>query len=129
MQEKLNWKFFTQLLKDAIGYESGFLKTTSDLIRIPSKVVAAVKTGDATYVNPTRYLLNCCGYFILVNSFLIDWQAVGKRHDEECAAFMGTEPGTTTFVFMADFLFSKAFVPMILLTAILKVFLVVKMSS
>jgi hypothetical protein len=129
MQEKLDWNFFSGLFKDAIGYESGFLKTTMDLVRVPHKVVAAVKTGETTYVNPIRYLLSCCGYFILVNSFLIDWKAVGKRHDEEFTAFFGSEASNTNFAFMADFLFSTTFVPIVLFTGILKIFLVTKMSK
>jgi hypothetical protein len=129
MQEKLDKKFLISLIKDAIGYENGFVKTTWDLVRVPDKVVQSVKNGETIYVNPTRYLLNCCGYFILINSFIIDWKAVGKRHDAEYSLLMGPDANITNFMQMTEFLFSTAFVPIILLTGILKLFIISRMAK
>ncbi len=122
---KLNREFFIGLLKDASGYDSGFLKTSIDLIRKPADVLISIKSGDKTYVNPSRYLLTCCTYFILLNSFIIDWEATGIRFGEQLNELSGSED--------ADFLYYSQFagvimttylVPITLITVILKLIII-----
>ncbi len=58
MLEKLNFSFFVDLIKDAVGYESGMLKTLIDLLRKPAKILQSLHSGDHTCVKPTKFFLN-----------------------------------------------------------------------
>jgi hypothetical protein len=128
MQEKLNFSFFVDLIKDAVGYESGMLKTLIDLLRKPSKILQSLHSGDHTYVKPTKFFLNCSGYFILVNSFFINWVEVGKRHDDDFNKLFETE-AETNFSFLLDLLFSKAFIPFTLFLILVQLLIVVQFSK
>ena len=67
----MNKKFFLGLVKEGIGYESGFIRTLIDLLKNPKMVVEASAKNDLTYVNPVKFLVTICSYFVLVNSFLL----------------------------------------------------------
>jgi hypothetical protein len=129
MPEKLNAKFFTELIKDSVGYESGMLKTLVDLFRKPNQIIQSLNKGENTYVKPSKFFLNCCGYFILVNSFFIDWTEVGERQDAEFRALSASGDTNTSFGVLLDFLFSWAFVPVSLLFAVLKLIFVINFSK
>jgi hypothetical protein len=122
-ENKLNWKFFINLFKEAIGFDSGYIRTTIDLLIKPNLVLEKYKAGNHTYVNPVRYLLSSCTYFILINSFFVDWEKIGNRHTKELMEFTGNNGSSADFSNFVDFgqlLFSTLFVPITLLTAIVK---------
>ena len=129
MNDKINYNFFVDLFKDTVGYESGMLKTLKDLLRKPDEILKSLNSGENTYVKPTKFFLSFCGYFILVNSFFIDWSEVGKRHDADFNAMFDDEGGYTNFSFLMDLLFSKVFVPVTLFFCIVKLLLVLKLSK
>jgi len=129
MPEKLNATFFLELIKDSVGYESGMLKTLVDLFRKPNQIIQSLNKGENTYVKPSKFFLNCCGYFILVNSFFIDWTEVGERQDAEFHALSASGDTSTSFGVLLDFLFSWAFVPVSLLFAVLKLIFVINFSK
>ena len=62
-------KFFFELFKEGIGYESGFFRALSDLLNNPRIVVQAAAKNDYKYVNSVKFLVAICGYYLLVNSF------------------------------------------------------------
>jgi hypothetical protein len=128
MNDKINYAFFVDLFKDTVGYESGMLKTLKDLPQKPDKILQSLNAGENTYVKPTKFFLNCSGYFILVNSFFINWVEVGKRHDDDFTAMFGAG-GETNFAFLLDMLFSKAFIPFTLIVILLQLFLVIIFSK
>jgi hypothetical protein len=128
MKDKLTFAFFFDLIKDTVGYESGMLKTLRDLPSKPDKILQSLNSGENIYVKPTKFFLNCSGYFILVNSFFIDWERVGKRHDEDFYNMFKTEV-ETSFSFMLDLLFSKAFVPFTLFLILVQLLVVIKFSK
>jgi hypothetical protein len=130
MQEnKLNWKFFVHLFKEAIGFDSGYIRTTIDIIKKPNIVLEKYKAGDLKYVNPVRYLLSSSTYFILTNSFLVDWEKVGIRHTQQLRELSKNDTDFSHMVGFGELLFSKFLVPMILLSAIVKLFYIQKFSK
>jgi len=76
----MNKTFFFTLFKEGIGYESGLFRTVIDLYKNPQKVVEASINNDLTYVNPVKFMMTICGYFVLFNGFIIDWEKVSLEH-------------------------------------------------
>jgi len=82
-------KFMLNLLKEVSGYENGTLRTTIDLVRRPSVLLTAQE--PSVYVGPLRYLMIMIAYYILVNSFLVDWDEVANRHMAEYVLITGNK--------------------------------------
>ena len=79
----MNKAFFLNLIKEAIGYESGFFRTIVDLYKNPIIVVESAISNDSKYVNPVKFLVSVCSYFIFVNGFLVDWETLAFSHLKE----------------------------------------------
>jgi hypothetical protein len=126
----MNKKFFLNLIKEGVGYESGFIRTVVDLYKNPQKVVEASNNNDLTYVNPVKFMVNICSYFIVVNGFIIDWEKVSLEHVSKINYLITGEnipgPAELSFAEMMAFLFSTGFIPMLILTTIVQLYLISK---
>ena len=124
----MNKKFFLGLVKEGIGYESGFIRTLIDLLKNPKMVVEASVNNDLKYVNPVKFLVTICSYFVLVNSFFIDWDTVSLNHVKEIKYLTsGTKQLNELDIFEANFLatiFSTGIIPLLMTFVIIQLFLI-----
>jgi hypothetical protein len=128
----MNKNFFINLFKEGIGYESGLIRTIVDLYKNPKRVVEASVNNDLTYLNPVKFMMTICSYFVVVNSFFIDWEAVSLKHFKEINYLIsGTKAtdaiGSKIELFQSrfiDFLFSAGLIPMLILISILQLYFI-----
>lgn len=128
----MNKTFFFTLFKEGIGYESGLFRTIVDLYKNPQKVVEASINNDLTYVNPVKFMVNICSYFIVVNGFFIEWEKVSLGHVSRINYLItgNTIPGPAelTFAQMMAFFFSTGFIPVLIFTTIVQLYFISKKS-
>ena len=130
----MNKKFFFNLLKEGVGYESGLFRTIVDLYKKPQKVVEASINNDLTYVNPVKFMMTICSYFVIVNSFFIDWKTVSLNHFKEINSFIsGTNKtdsiGSKIELLQAgfiDLMFSAGLIPMLICISIIQLYFISK---
>ena len=128
----MNKTFFFTLFKEGIGYESGLFRTVIDLFKNPQKVVEASINNDLTYVNPVKFMVNICSYFIVVNGFIIDWEKVSLGHVSRINYLITGNtilgPAELTFAQMMAFFFSTGFIPVLIFTTIVQLYFISKKS-
>ena len=130
----MNKTFFFILFKEGIGYESGLFRTVIDLFKNPQKVVEASINNDLTYVNPVKFMMTICGYFVVVNGFFIDWKTVSLNHFREINSYIsGTNKtdaiGSKIELFQAgfiDLMFSAGLIPMLICISIIQLYFISK---
>lgn len=129
----MNRKFFFDLLKEGVGYESGFIRTIVDLYKDPMKVVESSINNDLTYVNPVKFLVNTCSYFIVVNGFIINWEKVSLQHVNRINYLITNQiipgPAETYYAEVMAFLFSTGFIPILIITTIVQLYLISKKTT
>lgn len=129
----MNKKFFLGLIKEGIGYESGFFRTLSDLLKDPKMVVEASAKNDLTYVNPVKFMMTICSYFVVINGFFIDWERVSIEHVTRINFLISGENKieNTEIIYaqLIDFIFSTGFVPMLIITAIVQLYFISKQTQ
>jgi hypothetical protein len=126
----MNKTFFFTLFKEGIGYESGLFRTVIDLYKNPQKVVEASINNDLTYVNPVKFMMTICGYFVLFNGFIIDWEKVSLEHFSTINYYLtgSLKPGEVE-VFQSKvmaFLFSTGYIPLAIAILILQLYFISK---
>jgi hypothetical protein len=126
----MNKKFFFGLIKEGIGYESGFIRTIVDLYKNPQKVVEASMNNDLTYVNPVKFMVNICSYFIVVNGFIIDWEKVSLQHINRINYLITNQEtaglAELSFAQIMTFIFSTGLIPLLIFTTIVQLYLISK---
>jgi hypothetical protein len=129
----MNKKFFLGLIKEGIGYESGFIRTLSDLLKDPKMVVEASAKNDLTYVNPVKFMMTICSYFVVINGFFIDWERVSIEHVTRINFLISgenkIENAEIIYAQLIDFIFSTGFVPMLIITAIVQLYFISKQTQ
>lgn len=129
----MNKKFFLGLIKEGIGYESGFFRTLSDLLKDPKMVVEASAKNDLTYVNPVKFMMTICSYFVVINGFFIDWERVSIEHVTRINFLISgenkIENAEIIYAQLIDFIFSTGFVPMLIITAIVQLYFISKQTQ
>lgn len=129
----MNKKFFLGLIKEGIGYESGFFRTLFDLLKDPKMVVEASAKNDLTYVNPVKFMMTICSYFVVVNGFFIDWERVSIQHVTRINFLISgenkIENAEIIYAQLIDFLFSTGFVPLLIITAIVQLYFISKQTQ
>ena len=123
-------KFFFELFKEGIGYESGFFRTLIDLLKNPRIVVQVAAKNDYKYVNSVKFLVTICGYYLLVNSFFIDWDTVAINHYKEIKILLSGPQKLNDFeIFQAKIMaiaFSNGIIPLNIGLIIIQLFLISK---
>lgn len=123
-------KFFFELFKEGIGYESGFFRTLIDLLKNPKIVVQGATKNDYKYVNSVRFLITICGYYLLVNSFFIDWDTVALNHYKELKNLLSQSTKLNDFeMFQSKIMaiaFSNGIIPINIGLIIIQLFLISK---
>lgn len=129
----MNKKFFLGLVKEGIGYESGFIRTVVDLYKDPKKVVESSINNDLTYVNPVKFMVNTCSYFIVVNGFIIDWEKISLQHVNRINYLITNKitpgPAELSFAQFMAFIFSTGFIPLLIFTTIVQLYLISKKTK
>jgi hypothetical protein len=129
----MNKKFFFNLFKEGVGYESGLIRTVVDLYKNPQKVIEASINNDLTYVNPVKFMVNICSYFILVNGFIIDWESVSLVHVNRINYLITGNihpgPAELSFAQLMAFIFSTGFIPMLIFTTIVQLYFISKKTK
>lgn len=86
--ESNNREIFLDFLKEVTGYEHGLGRTIIDLRKKPDVVLQSYLTRQGHYVSPFRLLFTALGLWIFVNSFIIDWYAVWYDMSKQFSDFL-----------------------------------------
>src|SRR5688572_10464219 len=86
---KVNNHPIVALALEFVGYERGLLKTIIDLYKDPAIVIASFNRGENTYVSPYRLLIVTISIWVLLNSFLIDWNEIWTSYMADIESVSG----------------------------------------
>lgn len=83
------------IIKEIIGFDSGFFKTLRDILFRPDQIIKSYQLGQGIYIPPSRFFFASCGYFILLSSYLIQWDEITRRHIIEMSQMSPNIPKET----------------------------------
>lgn len=129
----MNKKFFLDLIKEGIGYESGLSRTIVDLYKNPQLVVEASKRNNLTYINPVKFMMRICSYYIVINGFFIDWKKISLEHIKRInfllTGFDNVGKAEMFYAQVMDFLFSVGLIPGLICMTILQLYFISKKTK